>query len=290
MKQLTIPSYAKINLALYVNNRRPDGFHDIETVFQSISLADSLVIRDSPAMKVTCDNPDVPSGPDNLAYKAAVMVKKAFGVEKNVHIHILKRIPMGAGLAGGSSNAAAAVRGLVRFWGIKEDKGKIDRILKRLGSDVPFCYRGGACLGRGRGERLKPLPPFPRRHVVLVNPGIHVATPWAYQSLKRSLTHGKKIANLTKRYAELLKKRLTLREFLHNDFEGTVLKKHPEIKRIKAGLGRFAPEGVLMSGSGSTVYALFGSPGAAAPAARHFRKQGLFACVSTTLDGSRSCL
>lgn len=237
---------------------------------------------------MTCDNPDVPQGPANLAYQAALLVKKAFAVKENVHIHIEKRIPVGAGLAGGSSNAAAAVKGLLKFWKLRPDKRKIARILRELGSDVPFCFTGGTQLGRGRGERLVRLPPFPRYFVALVNPGIHVSTPRAYQSLKRNLTQSKKIANLTAGYADLLKKRLTLREFLHNDFEDVVLKTHPAIRRIKASFRAFKPEGALMSGSGSTVFALFRERRRAAGAVRHFRGLGHFACLSTTLGGTRS--
>jgi len=285
---MIIHSFAKINLALHVLNRRPDGYHNIETVFQSISLKDRLIIRKSPDLKVTTDNPEVPEGKGNLAYRAALLVKKAFAVKENVHIHIEKRIPMGAGLAGGSSNAAAAIRGLLKFWKIGPEKRKVKRILRQLGSDVPFCFTGGTQLGRGRGERLTPLPPFPKYFVVLVNPGIHVSTPWAYKSLKRNLTQSKKIANLTKGYADLLKKRLTLREFLHNDFEGIVLKTHPAIRRIKTSLRAFKPEGALMSGSGSTVFALFRERRRAAGAARYFRGLGHFAFLSTTLGGVRS--
>ena len=285
---MIIHSFAKINLALYVLNKRKDGYHNIETVFQSISLKDRLVIRKSPDLKVTCDNPDVPRGPANLACRAALLVKKAFAVKENVHIHIEKRIPMAAGLAGGSSNAAAVVKGLLKFWKIRPDKRKIARILRDLGSDVSFCYAGGTQLGRGRGERLTPLPPFPKCHVALVNPGVRVSTAWAYRKLKRNLTQSNKLANLTKGYIDCLEKRLTLKEFLHNDFEEPVLKAHPVIRRILASLEAFRPEAALMSGSGSSVFGLFGDKESALRAVRHFRGLGHFACLSTTLGGTRS--
>ncbi|OGS37334.1 MAG: 4-(cytidine 5'-diphospho)-2-C-methyl-D-erythritol kinase [Elusimicrobia bacterium RIFOXYB2_FULL_49_7] len=283
-----IRSYAKINLALYVKNRRKDGFHNLETIFTSVNLSDKIHLVKHPELIVETDSKKVPSGPANLAYQAALAVKKAFHISDNVRIFIEKRIPMGGGLAGGSTNAAAVVRGLLSFWKISPDPKRITRILRALGSDVPYCYVGGTQLGRGRGERLTPLLPFPKMALTLVNPGIHVSTPLAYQSLKRNLTQRRNIINLYDSYNALLKRRLGLKEFLHNDFEDAVFKQHPIIRSIRDTFELFSPVGVLMSGSGSTVFALFESMSNADTAATYFKKKGFTSFITQTQGNTHS--
>ena len=266
---------AKINLALHVKGKRPDGFHDIETVFVQVGLCDKIRIARANTLSVTADRPEVPSGPENLAYKAAAMMQRAFGVKTGARIVIEKRIPAGGGLAGGSSDAAAVVKGLQKLWRLPPAPARVRRILRALGSDVPYCYLGGCALGRGRGEILKPLPPFPRLYVVLVFPPVAVSTAWAYAALKRNLTPHKLTIKLYRDCISVVRGKRFIREILHNDFEQAVFEKYPVIREVRQALLAHGPEGALMSGSGSTVFGLFARRAAAQTALSDFRKKGL---------------
>jgi 4-diphosphocytidyl-2-C-methyl-D-erythritol kinase len=274
---MILRSYAKINLALLVRNKRPDGFHNIETIFTSVDLKDTLRLEKCDRIVVETDDPDIPSGPDNLAYKAAWLVQKAFGVKEGVRIFIKKKIPAGAGLAGGSGNAAAVVRGLIKFWRLRPKKSRITRVLRLIGSDVPYCYYGGTMLGRGRGERLLPLQPFRGFHLVLVCPGVRISTPWAYKILKRNLTYKEDKVRLYHEYREFLAGRRPLSSLLRNDFETPVFRKFPAIRKIKRDFMQLKADGSLLSGSGSTVVGFFRSRARAARAAARFRKAGRLA-------------
>ncbi|MBL8025051.1 MAG: 4-(cytidine 5'-diphospho)-2-C-methyl-D-erythritol kinase, partial [Fibrobacteres bacterium] len=248
----------------------------IETIFTSVKLADTVKL--SPLKEdrivVKCSDPSIPSGPENIAYKAAEAVKKVFKVSKGIKISILKKIPAGAGMAGGSGNGAAVVRGCIKLWGIKASQVSIRKILAKLGSDVPYCYMGGTALGTGRGEKLKKLPPFTGYKVLVVNPRIHVSTPEAYRLLKRGLTATEQKVSLFIKYSHFLTNRLLLSRLLENDFEEVVCKKHPVIKKIKGELLKNGAEGALMSGSGSTVFGLFKGAEFARRAACSFSKKG----------------
>jgi 4-diphosphocytidyl-2-C-methyl-D-erythritol kinase len=280
---MILHSFAKINLALIVKNRRPDGFHNIETIFTSVNLKDTLSLRRCDRIIVETDNPEIPSGPGNLAYQAASLVQKAFGVRQGVRIFIKKKIPIGAGLAGGSGNAAAVVKGLLKFWRKKPDKTRIDRILRLAGSDVPYCYYGGTMLGRGRGEKLVPLPVFKGYTVVLVCPGVPVSTAWAYKNLKRNLTYKEDKVKLYHNYREFLAGRRPLQGLLRNDFEKPVFREFPRIRKIRFDFTRLKAEGSLMSGSGSTVMGFFKNRALAAAAAGRFRKAGFLVHVAGLL-------
>lgn len=276
---MILHSFAKINLALLVKNKRPDNFHNIATIFTTVDLHDTLVLQKSAELTVKTNNPAVPSGPDNLVYKAARLLQQAYGLNSGASILIKKKIPMGAGLAGGSGNAAAAIKGLLKLWRLKSDKRKIDRILKKVGSDVPYCYYGGTRLGRGRGEKLKPLPDFTGYTIVLVCPGVSVSTPWAYKKLKRNLTFMEDKVNLYLKYRFVLSGKRPLSALLVNDFEGPVFEKYPVLRKIKRDLLGLKAEGALMSGSGSTLMGFFKSEANARIAASVFRQQGMKAFV-----------
>lgn len=277
---MKIKAFAKINAGLCVKNRRPDGFHNIETVFVRIGLCDLVTLARSPRTQVECSDPSVPGGSGNLAFAAAELVRRAFRLKESVAVRIQKCIPAGAGLAGGSADAAAVVRGMVRLYGIRPAPEKLLRILRALGSDVPFCYTGGTMLGRGRGERLRPLPPFPQYTLVLVKPPVSVPTAWAYGRLKRNLTPDKYNCRLYSRYLSFCRGGLAPREYLRNDFEGPVFKRFPAVGKIKEEFAMYRPDGVLMSGSGSTVFGLFEQGRRARAAAARFRKKGFWVCIT----------
>jgi 4-diphosphocytidyl-2-C-methyl-D-erythritol kinase len=254
---IKLKSYAKINIALRVLNKRNDGFHNIETIFTSISLHDNITVSKSKDVEVVCSDPTIPSGSENIAYKAVLAIKEEFGIKEGAKVFISKNIPAGAGLAGGSGNAAATVKGCLALWNIKPSAAKLNKILSSLGSDVPYCYFGGTSLGKGRGEILRKLEDFSGFSVLLVNPAIHISTPLAYRLLKRELTVTEKKVSLLVSYNRFLTNRLLLCDLLENDFEEVVFDKYPLIGKIKEDLLKLGADGAVMSGSGSTVFGLF---------------------------------
>ena len=261
MKSLKIQALAKINLDLRILNRRPDGYHELRTVFQTISLADSIEIDYEPARRTEISlegNADIP---DNLILRAARGVLDATKTHARVHFHLTKKIPMGAGLGGGSSDAAAVLLALPILIG---KRAPIEEIAAGLGSDVPFLLHGGTALAIGRGTELYPFPDLAEEPILLIAPGIHVSTAEAYAALGRGLTFtesSRKIGDFQE-FVRLLgeRRRATLACALsENDFEAVVFRKYPKLKSIARKLSTAGALGVRMTGSGSAVFGLFRS-------------------------------
>nr|Q01QR0.1 RecName: Full=4-diphosphocytidyl-2-C-methyl-D-erythritol kinase; Short=CMK; AltName: Full=4-(cytidine-5'-diphospho)-2-C-methyl-D-erythritol kinase [Candidatus Solibacter usitatus Ellin6076] len=250
---------AKINLDLRVLGKRPDGFHELRTIFQTISLADTLEISFTPARKTTIELTDVLNIADNLVVRAARMVMDAMRATGRIEMRLTKRIPMGAGLGGGSSDAAAVLLALPVLAGRVLPLPKLSHIGEQLGSDVPFFLLGGAATGIGRGSELFPLPDVPAQSGVVVAPGIHVNTAQAYRDLSRRLS-----GSLT---TELQQNKIFSFQSLtwdtgrlaeaRNDFEAVVFEQHPKLAAIKRRLVRAGASAAMMSGSGSALYGLF---------------------------------
>jgi 4-diphosphocytidyl-2-C-methyl-D-erythritol kinase len=252
---MTLCAYAKINLYLRVVGRRPDGYHEIETLFHSIRLADTLSFDAAPAgqLLLECDDPSLPPDESNLVCRAAAALRAAAGVEAGARIRLAKRIPMGAGLGGGSSDAAATLVGLCRLWGLSLDAAALHALAAGLGSDVPFFLRGGAALATGRGELLIPLPDAPPLALVLVSPPFEVGTPWAYRAW-RPVPDGPSAAACREALAR--GDRQALAAALRNDLEPGVVATHPELETIRQRLRAAGALGARMTGSGSTLFAL----------------------------------
>ena len=252
---------AKINLGLHIHGKREDGFHELETIFQMVSLYDDVDLELlSSGIKLECDSPGVPTDDTNLAYKAANLLRQSYQVEdKGVSIRLKKNIPFGAGLGGGSGNAAGVLMGLNHLWNLKIEREKLSKLAAELGSDVPFFLTSPCALGMGRGEKLKALKPCAKFQVLLVFPGFPVATSWVYQNLKLKLT--KRENNIS-----ILRKNLSLSDItslgsqLYNDLEPLVIQRFPEVQVVKDELGAWGALGVLLSGSGSTVFGIFDDP------------------------------
>ena len=258
MIELRLRANAKINLFLEVLDRRPDGYHNIETVFQSIDLHDVITLRGntSGSIEIRCDDPRVPLDSSNLVYRAAELLSRESGERSGVDIHILKRIPVGAGLAGGSTDAAATLIGLNELWGLGYGVDDLIQLGGKLGADVPFCIMGGTAFGRGRGDELTQLTPFCGIPVVVANPGFQVSTAWAYENLRDlGLTRVRKSANILVGKMQRRDVSDVGRELL-NIFESTVMAEHPQVRRIKEEFIRAGASGALMTGSGPTVFAL----------------------------------
>ena len=252
---------AKINLGLHIHGKREDGFHELETIFQMVSLYDDVELELlSSGIKLECDMPGVPTDDTNLVCKAALLLRQSYQVEgKGVSIRLKKKIPFGAGLGGGSGNAAGVLMGLNRLWDLNIEREKLLALAAELGSDVPFFLTSPCALGMGRGEQLKTLKPCAKFQVLLVFPGFPVATSWVYQNLKLKLT--KRENNIS-----ILRKNLSLSDItslgsrLYNDLEPVVIQRFPEIQVVKDELGAWGALGVLLSGSGSTVFGIFDDP------------------------------
>jgi 4-diphosphocytidyl-2-C-methyl-D-erythritol kinase len=248
---------AKINLLLDVLYKRPDGYHEVEMVMTMIDLADFLEFEPLPRDTIVISSQvgHIPLDEKNLAFQAAKLLKERYNVKAGVHIHIDKRIPVAAGLAGGSSDAAATLRGLNRLWNLGIPTEQLKALAAELGSDVPFCVTGGTAIARGRGERLEPIEPPPPCWVVLAKPPIHVSTQDVYGRLN---------VNEIAEHPSLSDMRGAIREgdfrgicgALGNVLEKVTSKMHPEVGRIKESMLKLGAEGVLMSGSGPTVFGL----------------------------------
>lgn len=257
----TLPSFAKINLTLRSLGRRADGYHELETVFQTISLHDELTFsaRDDARLELDCDAPGIPADETNLVHRAGVALRERYGVSRGARVELRKRIPAGGGLGGGSSNAAVALVGLARLWEIETKRQTLAEIGAGLGADVPFFLTGGTALGTGRGTDIHPLLDLPQKYLLLITPGVHVSTAEAYKSLNApALTKPLSPVNLTvsRVQAEISG---SLHAVLENDFERVVYRLYPEIERARTSLIAAGARSALLSGSGASVFALFDS-------------------------------
>lgn len=299
MRSYSLIAPAKINLYLEILGDRPDGFHELVMVMQSIDLADQIDLRanGTDAIRIACDHPQVPHDTSNLAYRAAELMSQqfpeAYARYGGVDIVIHKRIPIGAGLAGGSTNAASVLVGLDLLWELGLTQSEIQDLGAVLGSDVPFCVAGGTALATGRGEKLAALPDLDNIYVVLGKyRSLSVSTPWAYKTYRQQF----KAAYLTQ--PEDLQKRLhqvhsgpmiaaishrngaEIGRLLYNDLEKVVLPEYPQVARLREAFQQLHPLGTMMSGSGPTVFALVESPAQA----EHMKQQVATAIADPDLE------
>ena len=279
---------AKLNLGLGVLSQRQDGFHDLIGLFQTVSLADRLRLRPSPRLELTCSDPEVPSGPRNLAYRAAdLYLREAGGSPWRVHID--KSIPAAAGLGGGSADAAAVLRVLDRASSRPVGRPALTRMAEQLGSDVPFALTGGTALVEGRGERVSPVR-WTSEDVwyVLVRPPVAIDTGWAYAELDRQRQAGAIALSASEPYRTFLAQlrgglvdASRLWSVLHNDFQPVVERARPIVARASQLLAATDPLARSMSGSGATVYGIYDDRIAAGRAAGRLREAGfpVFLCT-----------
>ncbi len=260
-------SCAKVNLALSVLGRRADGYHEIRTIFQTIGLWDDLEFRPSAGLELSCEGLQGVRAEDNLVYKAASLLSETLSGNRGVSITLRKRIPAGAGLGGGSGNAAVTLLALRRFWGVDISDGELAGIAARLGSDVPFFLGGGTALGSGRGEQIQPLRDLPRAHLVVIFPAVHVSTAEAYRSLNLGLTYAAEDHRIQRFYGPLQEGSCGWTG-IFNDFEASILAAHPPIREAKELLMERGATASLLSGSGSSVFGFFPDEESASAAAR----------------------
>ncbi|GAB4198919.1 MAG: 4-(cytidine 5'-diphospho)-2-C-methyl-D-erythritol kinase [Coleofasciculaceae cyanobacterium] len=275
MRSYSLIAPAKINLYLEILGDRPDGYHELAMILQSIELADRIDMRaiGTDTILIHCDHPQVPTDNSNLAYRAAELMAKefpqVFAKFGGVEITIKKHIPVAAGLAGGSTNAAAVLVGIDMMWQLGLTQPELQDLAARLGSDVPFCLAGGTAIATGRGEELSPLPDLDRIYVVLAkNRNLMVSTAWAYQTYRTQFGHSyvRDTQSLESRAARVHsgpivhaiynKDGSQIGQLLHNDLEKVVLPTTPQVAQLREAFHNSGALGTMMSGSGPTVFAL----------------------------------
>ena len=286
-EKIKVPAFAKINLGLRVHGRRPDGYHEISTVFQTVSLHDTLSFQlgTDEKLELACSDPSIPTDFNNLAMRAASALREHFGVKLGARIELEKSIPAGGGLGGGSADAAITLAALATLWEIEADAHELAEIGARLGADVPFFLTGGTALGTGTGAEIRPLEDAPKLHLVVVAPGVHVSTAEAYHALGApALTKVEPLVNLSVSRTEADFPD-SLCGVWSNDFEAVVVRLYPEIGRAREGLVEAGAQRVMLSGSGSSVFGVFESKGEAARARETLQAETgwrVFACETLT--------
>lgn len=262
MRRLTRAAPAKINLGLQVTGRRPDGYHELVSVMQTLELADEVSVESAPTVS---GRPSLPglAAEDDLALRAAHLLRGTLGVTFGARVSVEKRIPAAAGLGGGSSDAAAVLTALNQLWEANVDHARLAQVAADLGSDVPFLVRGGTALATGRGEFLRDLPPAPMRHVVLVRPDIALATADVYAELRPSEWSD---GNQTLALANAIADGYLPMDLLGNDLTAAAIRLAPVVGDVLDGLRAAGACLALMAGSGAACFGLFGDISTAAQA------------------------
>ena len=258
---MPLPSYAKINLFLRIGKKLSSGYHNIQSVVQKIDLSDSVAIEPLTEDKVVveCTNKEL-ENENNLAYKAALLLKKNFKINQGVKIFIEKNIPIEAGLGGGSSDAATTLLNLNKLWGLKLKENQLIDLASQIGSDVPFFVQESAALVEGTGDKIKAIKKSFSINIVLINPGFRISTKWAYSALDKQKSKIKLKADINKLIKAIEKKNIKeIANNVHNDFEQIVTKKYKIIGEIKNNLLRDDALNAGVSGSGPTVFGIFNS-------------------------------
>jgi 4-diphosphocytidyl-2-C-methyl-D-erythritol kinase len=276
-KSVRLPAFAKVNLCLHVLGRRPDGYHELRTIFQTIGLRDTLELSLSrgPGIQLDVSDPSLSAGADNLVYRAIDAIGCEIGFRGGIRAKLTKRIPVARGLGGGSSDAAAALIGMLRLTDQARafPLAKLMEIASRLGADVPFFLFGGRAVAVNRGDEIYPLDNGPKRTVVVVSPqGIGVSTKEAYQWVSAELTKRDEPPNIW-RFCALCWSR---QGAVSNDFEGPVFVRYPRLGEIRDALLAAGAADAALAGSGSAVFGVFRNPAQARRAARKFPDDSVF--------------
>jgi 4-diphosphocytidyl-2-C-methyl-D-erythritol kinase len=288
-KSLRLRAFAKVNLCLHVLGMRPDGYHELRTIFQTISLHDTLSISITPgsssaSISMTSNDAALPLGRENLVMRAIEAISPEVGFRGGVHVHLDKRIPVARGLGGGSSDAAAAIIGMLRLTGGKVRLPRLLEIAAGLGADVPFFLFGGRAMAVNRGDEIYPLDGGPKQTVLVVSPrDIGVSTKDAYEWVSSDLTSHAKALRIWRFCALCWSRQGTV----SNDFEESVFSRHPRLEEIRDGLLKRGAANAALAGSGSAVFGVYRNPAQARRAARAFPDDAV-SVVETLSRGSYS--
>jgi 4-diphosphocytidyl-2-C-methyl-D-erythritol kinase len=290
MPEVRIPAFAKINLRLDILGKRADGFHELRTIFQTVSLYDELRLRSTRRPGITLSirgNETLSQEPSrkNLVYRAVEALRSELSLRGGVEIELTKKIPAGRGLGGGSSDAAAALVGYLRLMSRNLPAARLMEIAASLGADVPFFLLGGRALGVNRGDEIYPLPDISRQAILVVSPkAIHVPTPEAYRWLKAKPLRLTKSAANHKLFEFCALCWSAQGSGLSNDFERAVFRRHPRLGKIKRDLLQRGAAEASLAGSGSAVFGVFPSPAMARRAAVGFQGDQTFVCETVSRD------
>ena len=280
MKKLQLKAPAKVNYRLDVLGKRADGYHELRMIMQRVDLCDDIEIAlsERPGIRVACGRAGVPDGPGNIAWRAADALVKLSGREVGIDISITKKIPVAAGLGGGSSDAATVLMGVNELLELGLSEERLMEIGVKLGADVPFFIFKKPALAEGIGDQLSALDKVPELWIVLVNPGIHVSTAWVYQNLQ--LTRKEDAAIVSRSYSSLDE----VCAVLSNDLEPVTFGRFPAVRELKEQMITAGARGSLMSGSGSTVFGLFADESSARRTADEIAKsRGWFSVAVRTI-------
>ena len=254
--RISCKAYAKINLCLRVLGKRPDGYHDIFSLMQAIDLCDDISFKriDEEAIKIKCNDPDVPTGDDNLIARAFLAMKRKYSLSGGLDVRLHKRIPAGAGLGGGSSDCAAAIRAVDEIFQLSLTSSEMVQIGASLGSDVPFFFSSGSAVVTGRGDIVRNIKLPLSYFILLVVPKIHISTKAIYSKLKMNLTK-KSSANRLKLYQDKIDM-AKMKGLAGNDFQDIVFHGYPEVRKVKDSLSGWGLTNISISGTGSAVFAV----------------------------------
>ena len=283
-KKLQFKTPAKINLGLHIHKKREDGFHELETLFLMVAWFDEMEMEGAQEkVELFCDAPGVPNDESNLVIKAARLLQNNFpGKCDGVKIKLQKNIPSGAGLGGGSGNAAGTLLALNILWSLKIPHDDLISMASELGSDVPFFLMSPCAIGTGKGEILQPVENPISFYILMIYPGFPISTPWVYGNLKLKLTKSENNISILKNF--LMRSEFAqLGAALYNDLEPVVFKRYPEILRIKNELLSSGAGGALLSGSGSTVFGIFDNPEIAKKALARFTGGKYRVCLAKSI-------
>lgn len=275
MNQCILKAYAKINLGLDVTGTLPNGYHCVKMVMQTVDIFDEILLeKAATGISMTTDSAELPADENNLMWKAAALMQRTYGIREGIRIHLGKNIPIAAGMAGGSTDAAAVMRGMNLLYHLQVPTEELMAHAVSIGADVPYCILGGTALAEGIGEKLTPLPPMPDCHLLVAKPDINVSTKYVYEHLDKAeaLQHpdidGMVTAIQDKDMAGILSR-------LGNVLESVTIPAYPVIRALKAWMQDLGAAGSLMSGSGPTVFGIFPDKASAEAACEQLRKENL---------------
>lgn len=276
--RIQLKALAKINLGLDVLRRREDGYHEVKMIMQTISLHDDLEIRriKTPEIQVKTNLYYLPTNENNLVYKAAKLLMDEFGIKEGVAIQLKKRIPVAAGMAGGSTDGAAVLWGMNQMYGLGLSRQELMERGVKLGADVPYCVQRGTALAEGIGERLSVLPSMPKCTILIAKPGISVSTKFVYENLHANDLKPEQHPDVDSMIEAMKEKNLDLLcERMGNVLETVTISAYPVIQEIKEHMMACGAAGAMMSGSGPTVFGIFHSPVQAKAAMKDLKVNGL---------------
>ncbi len=275
MNEIVVKSPAKINIGLNIISKREDSFHNLETIFYPLNLFDEIRFTKSDKFSFTSNDDNLNKETTNLIIRAKELLENEFSISIFVDIFLNKNIPIGAGLGGGSSNAASALNSLIKLFNIGIDRNHLSNLALKLGSDVPYFLNPVPAFAESRGEVLIPINLILHKYILIVNPGIHVATKWAFGLIKPKMPAVSLKSLISKSKIEIEE----VMRLASNDFEKIVFEHFPEIKEIKEKMLHFGAKHCMMTGTGSTVWALFDKPEATYQTELYFKRKNYFTFI-----------